>query len=150
MRNGRQTSQVRTLIRLRSRFEKSPYKHQTKLGRVRPFARISFMGYQPTNNKNSPSFGLKLIKKETGASLRIIVHYFLLIAPPQLPQLCAVELQVELPSAVSSTPQELIEDLPHLVLPVQSEKGPFFCLYLERKPKLIMISKQLWSHGTLH
>jgi hypothetical protein len=78
------------------------------------------------------------------------VRYFLPIAPPQLPQLCAVLFQAETPSAVFSMDRELIEDLPHLVLPVQSEKGPFFCLYLERKSNLIMVSQQLWSHGTLH
>ena len=56
--------------------------------------------------------------------------------PPHLPQLCAVLLQVESPSAVSSMPQELIEDSPHLVLPAQSEKGPFFACILNASPIL--------------
>jgi hypothetical protein len=64
------------------------------------------------------------------------VCYILPIAPPHLPQLCAVLLQVESPSAVSSMPQELIEDSPHLVLPAQSEKGPFFACILNASPIL--------------
>ena len=74
----------------------------------------------------SAPFGLKLAKKKVGRVLRIIVHYFLPIAPPQLPQLYAVLFQVETSSAVSSMAEELAEDLPLLLSSLQSEKGPFF------------------------